>query len=131
VLGAAVFRKTVDHNASLRAILLRYTEALHLQVSQTATCNGRHKVEDRLARWLLEAHDRAISDELPLTHEFLSQMLGSRRAGVSDGVKALQKSGAIKTGRSRILVTDRKELERQSCECYDNVKAQYARLLPS
>ncbi len=110
--------------------LLRYTQALSAQVSQTAACNVHHDLQERLARWLLMAHDRADGDELPLTHEFLSMMLGVRRAGVTVAANVLQRTGAIAYGRrGRVTVLDRGRLEAASCECHGMVRRQFEQLL--
>jgi CRP-like cAMP-binding protein len=82
-LGAGAFRATLDESPALRALLLRYALAFQAQIAQTAACNGRHQVEQRLARWLLMVHDRAEGDTFPMTYEFLSMMLGIRRASRS------------------------------------------------
>src|SRR5688572_29248147 len=94
-IDADELRAAFDRGAALRALLLRYTQAFHAQVSQTAACNGRHTVDERLARWLLMAHDRADGDEFPMTQEFMAMMLGVRRAGVSVAAGILQKAGVI------------------------------------
>jgi CRP-like cAMP-binding protein len=109
--------------------VLRYSQALSVQISQTAVCNAHHELQERLARWLLMAHDRADSDELPLTHEFVSMMLAVRRAGVTVAARTLQGTGAINYERGRIIVLDRSRLEEASCECYGVVRAQFQRLL--
>ena len=88
-LDADAFRAALDESPALRALLLRFALAFQAQVAQTAACNGRHPVEQRLARWLLMAHDRAEGDTFPITHEFLSMMLGVRRAGVTVAAGAL------------------------------------------
>jgi CRP-like cAMP-binding protein len=113
----------------LRTLLLRYAMAFNVQVSQTAACNGRHHVEDRLARWLLMAHDRAEGDRFPMTHEFLSMMLGVRRAGITVAAGVLQKAGLIHYTAGRMEITDRPGLEAASCECYDAVRHEFERLL--
>ena len=95
----------------------------------TAACNARHAIEQRLARWLLIAHDRAGADEFPMTHEFISMMLGVRRPGVSLAAGVLQKAGLIRYARGRMEVTDRPGLEAASCECYHTARREVARLL--
>src|SRR5687767_10894219 len=92
------FLKFLGAHSEFEKILLRYSQALHVQVAQTAVCNGRHKVSQRLTRWLLEAHDRMGSPVLMLSHEFLSYMLGSRRASISEELKKLKYRGFIQTG---------------------------------
>jgi CRP-like cAMP-binding protein len=109
--------------------VLRFSQALGTQIAQTAACNARHDVQERLARWLLMAHDRAASDRMPLTQEFISIMLGVRRSGVTVAARALQSAGAIEYHRGCIEVRDRGRLEEASCECYADVRAHYQRLL--
>ncbi len=129
LLPAAALREALDASPALQALLLRYAMALHGQVSWTAACNGRHVVEQRLARWLLIAHDQADGDDLPLTHEVLSQMLGVRRAGVSVAAGMLQRAGLIRLGRGHLTVTDRPGLEAAACECYRSGLREFERLL--
>jgi Crp-like helix-turn-helix domain len=98
-------------------------------VARTAACNGRHHTDQRLARWLLMAHDRAREDDFPITHEFLSMMLGVRRAGITVAAGLLQKAGFIRYNRGRIEVTDRPGLESVACECYGIVRRAQDQLL--
>jgi CRP-like cAMP-binding protein len=126
---AAALRAVFDECAGVRAVFLRYMQAFHGQVAQTAACNGRHELEERLARWLLMAHDRADGDTFLMTQEFMALMLGVRRAGVSVAAGILQKAGAINYERGAITVLDRPRLEAASCECYGTVQRQFARLL--
>jgi CRP-like cAMP-binding protein len=128
-LEAAAFREELEARPAVRMLLLRYAMAFNVQVSQTAACNGRHHVEDRLARWLLMAHDRAEGDRFPMTHEFLSMMLGVRRAGITVAAGVLQKAGLIHYTAGRMEITDRPGLEAASCECYDGVRREFERLL--
>ena len=114
--------------AALHRLLLRYALAFSVQVAQTAACNGRHHIEQRLARWMLMAHDRSEGDGFPMTHEFLSMMLGVRRAGVTVAAGALQRAGLIRYERGRMTVTDRPGLEAGACDCYDQVRREYERL---
>jgi CRP-like cAMP-binding protein len=130
-LNAAAFHQELERNSVMRALLLRYAMAVYVQVSQTAACNGRHHVEQRLARWMLMAHDRAEGDEFPMTHEFLSMMLGVRRSGVTVAAGTLQKAGLIRYGNGRMTVTDRPGLEAAACECYGTVRREFHRLLDS
>ncbi len=129
-MDAAAFRQALAGSAALHRLLLRYALAFQAQVSQTAACNGRHRLEERLARWLLMAHDRADGDELPLTQDFLSMMLAVRRSGVTIAAGILQKAGLIRYVRGRITVLDRPGLEAAACECHGAVRREYARLLP-
>ena len=126
---AHALRAAFDRSPALRAALLRYMQASHLQVTQTAACNGRHPIEQRLARWLLMAHDRVEGDRFPMTQEFLSMMLGVRRAGISVAAGILQKTGTIGYARGCITVLDRPGLETASCGCYHAVRRQFDRLL--
>jgi CRP-like cAMP-binding protein len=125
---AAELRRALETGAALRALLLRYVLAFHVQVAQTAACNARHALEERFARWLLMAHDRAEGDAFPLTQEFAAMMLGVRRAGVSVAAAVLQKAGAIAYAHGRVAVLDRAGLEAASCECYGTVRRQFERL---
>ena len=128
-LRATLLKEQMEQSGALRSLLLRYAHAEHAQVAQTAACNGRHTVEERLARWLLMAHDRAGGDDLALTQEFLSQMLGVRRAGVTVAAGILQKAGLIDYAHGRITIRDRAGLEAASCECYRAVATLSDRLL--
>ena len=110
-------------------LLLRYTQALITQISQTAVCNRLHSVEQRLCRWLLMTHDRTHSDELQMTQEFISNMLGVRREGVTHAAHNLQTLHLISYVRGRIKILDRKGLEAHACECYAVVKEEHDRLL--
>lgn len=109
-------------HSQLLTELLLYTRALMKQVTQTAACNRLHTVEERLARWLLMCHDRVESDELPLTQEFIANMLGTRRASVGGAASGLQAEGVIHYSRGRISVLSRKKLEAVACECYQAAK---------
>jgi len=125
----AVLRTEMLRRSSLLDQVHRFTQALNLQISHTAACNAHHNLMERLARWLLMAHDRADSDALPLTQEFVSMMLGVRRPGVTVAARSLQAIGAIDYERGRITVRDRHRLEEASCECYGIVRDQYRRVL--
>jgi len=113
----------------LQKLLLRYTQALITQISQTAVCNRLHSVEQRLSRWLLLCHDRSGSDELPMTQEFISNMLGGRRQSVTVAAGRLQDAGLIHYSRGHITIVDRTGLENSVCECYQVVKTEFDRLL--
>jgi CRP-like cAMP-binding protein len=110
-------------------LLLRYTQALITQISQTAVCNRLHSVEQRLCRWLLMTHDLAQTDELQMTHEFISNMLGVRREGVTVAAQRLQEKGMISYVRGHIQILDREQLLAHVCECYKVVTTENARLL--
>jgi CRP-like cAMP-binding protein len=124
-MDAGEFRRELDRSPALLAQVLRFECAFHAQVAQTAACNGRHAVEQRLTRWLLMARDRLDTDDLPLTQELLSTMLGVRRASVTTAVGILQRAGAIDFIRGHVVILDRHELERISCECYAAVRREY------
>jgi CRP-like cAMP-binding protein len=110
-------------------LLLRYTQALITQISQTAVCNRLHSVEQQLCRWLLLSHDRVKADELIMTQELIADMLGVRREGVTVAAGRLQDAGAIGYVRGHIKILDRQKLEQTVCECYRVVKDEFDRLL--
>ena len=128
---ADTIREEFDRNRGLRAVLLKYTQALIAQISQNVACNRAHSLEQRYARWLLETRDRVASDDLQLTHEFISEMLGVRRAGVTEVAGKFERQGIIKTRRGHTVVVNAPAIEAASCECYEVVKAEYDRLLPA
>ncbi len=111
-------------------LLLRYTQALITQMTQTAVCNRHHSLDQQLCRWLLLSLDRLQGDELVMTQELIANMLGVRREGVTEGALRLQQAGLIRYARGHISVLDRKGLEKRTCECYAVVKKEYDRLLP-
>ena len=113
-----VVRGMFQRSSAFQNVVLRYSSAFLLQVSQTAACNRVHTIEQRLGRWLLMMLDRTTTDELTLTQEFLSHMLGARIAGVNEAVQSLTLSGLVRHGRSRIEIIDRAGLEAAACECY-------------
>lgn len=115
----------------VQRLLLRYTQALITQMAQTAVCNRHHSVEQQLCRWLLLSLDRLESNELMMTQELIANMLGVRREGVTEAACKLQAAGLIEYSRGHIKVTDRPMLVQRSCECYEVVKAEFDRLLPS
>ncbi len=118
-----------NRGGEFQHLLLRYTQALITQISQTAVCNRLHSVEQRLCRWLLMTHDRTNSDELQMTHEFISNMLGVRREGVTVAARRLQEAGMISYVRGHINILDRDQLVANVCECYQVVKDEHERLL--
>ena len=123
-----VFKRELKRGHSLLLTqLLLYTRDLMKQVAQTAACNSRHTIEKRLSRWLLMCHDRMESDELLLTQEFISNMLGMRRAGVSGAAIGLQDEGFIRYSRGHIRILKRKRLEDFACECYHAVDGKNGR----
>jgi CRP-like cAMP-binding protein len=122
-------RNATRSSLSLRDSLLKYVQAFGVQTSHTAICNAQSRLDIRLARWLLMAHDRIGDDTLPLTHEFLSLMLGVRRPGVTDALNALRKLGLISYQRGQITVRDRKGMVRTAGEAYGTPEAEYRRLV--
>jgi len=126
---ATVFRELVEASPALRDRCLRYVQVLLVQNSQVAACNARHGLPERLARWMLMSWDRADSEELPMTQEFLSYMLGVRRAGVSTVANALQSQGLIRQARGRITLLDRAGLEARACTCYRLIERSRARIM--
>jgi len=121
-------KEAADHSPTLRAILIRHEQAIFVQAQQSAGCIASHPAMARLARWLLRAKDAGGCDELDFTQEFLGQMLGVRRNAVSYVATELQKKGAIRFNRGRILITDAVKLEAIACECYGTVKNELSQL---
>jgi CRP-like cAMP-binding protein len=117
-LSAGQLRKAIGQSTTLHQILLQYAHAYMIQTTQTALSNGRSKIEERLARWLLMAHDRTDRDELSLTHEFLATMLGVRRSGVTIALQQLERTGLVAYRRGRISILDREALEQSSNGAY-------------
>lgn len=122
-------RKEFARGGRFQDLLLRYTQALMTQISQTAVCNRLHTVNQQLCRWLLLSHDRLDSNKLVMTHDLISNMLGVRREGVTLAAKKLGAKKLIKNARGTIEVLDRKGLEDAACECYEIVNTEYNRLL--
>jgi CRP-like cAMP-binding protein len=118
-------------NGVLNRMILRFVHSMFTQVAQTAACNRLHTLDQRLARWLLMSHDRSDRNGFPLTQEFLSRMLGVRRAGVSVSANSLRQNGLIDYHRGNIRIVDREGLEAASCECYQIVKEEYEQTLPT
>ena len=117
-MSAVVLQAAIERSDSLRDLCLRYVELLMVQTSQAAACNARHNLPERLARWLLMTRDRVDTDQLPVTQEFLSIMLGVRRAGVSLAASTLQSGGLIRQFRGRITIIAQAGLKAASCDCY-------------
>ena len=130
-LSSQLMKKEFDRAGPVLHLLLRYTQALITQMSQTAVCNRHHSLDQQLCRWLLLSLDRLQGNELVMTQELIANMLGVRREGVTEGALKLQKTGLIQYARGHITVLDRKGLEKRSCECYAVVKKEYDRLLPA
>ena len=124
-LPAAGFRAALAEAPGLLPLLLRYVDAFHFQVAQSAACNGRHHIEQRLARWLLMTHDRVGEDSFFMTQEFMSTMLGVRRPGVTLAIGALQRAGLVRHDKSHVRMIDRPGLEAASCECYELVRRRF------
>ena len=124
-----VLQEEFARGGTFQRLLLKYTQALMTQMSQTAVCNRLHTVEQQLCRWLLLSRDRLNTDELVMTQELIANMLGVRREGVTVAAQRLQENGLISYVRGRIMILDRSGLEATVCECYRVVKDEYARLL--
>jgi len=129
-LRASVMKKEFERGGDLQYLLLRFTQALITQMTQTAVCNRHHEVDQQLCRWLLLSLDRLAGSELVMTQELMANMLGVQRGGVSEAAGKLQAEGLIRYSRGRISVLDRPQLEARVCECYRAVKKEYDRLLP-
>jgi len=128
-MKAKVLQDEFALGGKFQYLLLRYTQALITQISQTAVCNRLHSVEQQLCRWLLLSHDRVKTDELIMTQELIADMLGVRREGVTVAAGRLQDEGAISYVRGHIKILNRQRLEETVCECYRVVKDEFDRLL--
>jgi CRP-like cAMP-binding protein len=128
-LSADAFRQLVDERAAVRQLLLRYAQYFADQLSQSVACNRLHTLDERCARWLLMTHDRVEGDRFEITHEFLSLMLGVRRAGVTVAMGTLQAANIVRYTRGRVEVLDRPRLEEASCGCYHITRGALDRLL--
>jgi len=129
-IGAVPLLEDFQHPEVMQ-LMLRYTQALITQMSQTAVCNRHHSVDQQLCRWLLLSLDRLPGYELVMTQELIANMLGVRREGVTECALKLQRAGLISYSRGHISILDRKGIEARSCECYAVVKREYDRLLPN
>ena len=129
-LRATLLKQEFNRAGPMMHLLLRYTQALITQMTQTAVCNRHHTVEQQLCRWLLLSLDRLSADELNMTQELIANMLGVRREGVTEAAGKLQREGLIEYARGHIRVLNRPLLEKRVCECYHVVKAEFDRLLP-
>jgi len=127
----ALLRQLFESSGDVQHLLLRFTQALITQMTQTAVCNRHHSVDQQLCRWLLLMLDRLSSSEVLMTQELIANMLGVRREGVTEAAGKLQAEGLIEYRRGRISVLDRPQLEARVCECYGVVKKEYDRLLSS
>jgi CRP-like cAMP-binding protein len=130
-LDATIMKLEFDRVGPVLKLLLRYTQALITQMSQTAACNRHHSLDQQLCRWLLLSLDRLQVDELMMTQELIANMLGVRREGITEAALKLQRAGLICYSRGHITVLDRAGLEKRTCECYAVVKREYDRLLPA
>jgi CRP-like cAMP-binding protein len=122
VVPASRFEYAAGRSAALRDLIIRYTEMLWAEAQQNAACNAAHDGSSRLCRWLLQCADRIGSDQLPLTQEFLADMLGVRRTTVTLLAQELQKKGILRYSRGRITILDRAALKAAACDCYDAIK---------
>jgi CRP-like cAMP-binding protein len=129
-LPGAIMKQEFTRGGAMQHLLLRYTQALITQMAQTAVCNRHHSVDQQLCRWLLLSIDRLTSPEIEMTQELIANMLGVRREGVTEAAGKLQTAGVISYRRGHIKVLDRPRLEKMSCECYEVVRRESARLLP-
>ena len=128
-IDIANFNQAASKNIAIAELAMSANDVLVTNLQQSAACNAVHGIESRLARWLLHASDRSQSDELPLTQEFLSEMLAVRRTTVSLTAQILQNAGLIKYKRGHVSIVDRDGLESVSCECYSTVKENISRIL--
>jgi CRP-like cAMP-binding protein len=127
-IDASLCKAAFDHRPAIHALVLRFVDLFLNLSAQTAGCNLRHSAEQRCARWLLMTISRARSDVIPMTHDFLSSMLGIRRTGVTAIARGFQQSGLIEYSRGRVRVIDRSGLEAASCECYQADRERLNRL---
>jgi CRP-like cAMP-binding protein len=128
-IDPAVVRNEMQQDRRVSDVLLRFIHAFFAMTSQLAACNRMHLLDERLAHWLLLLADRVGAPEMSVTQEFLSRMLGARRAGINEGIRNLREAGCIEHSRNRIRITDRQRLEEQSCECYSTMRNDYERAL--
>jgi CRP-like cAMP-binding protein len=129
-IPAAPFRAAVEQSPRIRDMVVRYSEVQLGQIQQTAACNALHDVSGRLCRWLLQTSDKTGSDTIPFTHEFLGNMLGVRRATISQVAAKFQADGLISTHRGQITLLKREDLKKKACPCYEIVRKHIDRLVP-
>lgn len=129
-LEGALLKQEFERSGAMQHLLLRYTQALLTQMTQTAACNKHHSVSEQLCRWLLLGLDRLPDNKLMMTQGLIANMLGVRREGVTDATGVLQSAGLIRYDKGTFTVLDRPRLEQQACECYAVVKREFDRLLP-
>ncbi len=125
---AAALVRELSGSVELAQLLLRYLQALVTQIGQTAVCNRHHRIVARLCRWLLLRLDRSTGCDLEITHDQISNLLGVRREGITGAVHDLQRAGAIRTERGHVIVLDRSKVQQHTCECYNVIRREYARL---
>ncbi len=130
-INFAAFKRLIADDDELRVILQNYARFTIRQLAQTAACNRLHTLEERCCRWLLIAHDSALADTFPLTHEFLAMMLGAQRSGVSIVAHTLKTAGFIEYTRGVVTIIDRAGLEETACECYGTIQAELDELFPT
>lgn len=130
-IPSGVILKEFNRSGPVMHLLLRYTQALITQMSQTAVCNRHHTLDQQFCRWLLLSLDRLPTNELKMTQELIANMLGVRREGVTEAALRVQEAGFIKYSRGHITILNRLGLEQRTCECYQVVKDEYDRLLPN
>ena len=128
-MEADIFRKEVRADEAFAKVIRRYAQALLVQIGQSFACNRVHPIEERCARWLLMSHDRVLGDEVDLTQEFLAEMLGVRRAGVTQAAGILRRRKLIDYRRGKIRIVDRKGLEKAASECYGFIRSEHNRQL--
>ena len=121
-ISAGSFRKAVNQSVFIRDVCMRYNDVLLLQARVTAACNAVHHIDARFCHWLLQSSDRAQSDSVPLTQEFIAEMLGVRRTSVTEVAGQIQKTGSISYSRGMITIIDRPAVEKMSCECYRKLR---------
>ncbi|MEH1999908.1 MAG: Crp/Fnr family transcriptional regulator [Nostoc sp.] len=128
-MDADILRAEFNRGGAIQTLLLHYVQAVYSELAQGVGCNRLHILEERLARWLLTVSDRLESEDFPLTQEFISQMLGVRRSGVTVAASTLSRAGMISYQRGHISILNREDLEATSCECYRVIQKEFARLL--
>jgi CRP-like cAMP-binding protein len=128
-ISRADFQNVVENAPSLKAALLKYTQFVLLQTSQSAICEAHHSLKQRLCRWLLLAHDALDGEDIPLTHQMLSRLLGVRRASITECLRVLEDEGALENTRALICMRDQEKLESLACGCHALIKSEYRRLI--
>ncbi|MCC5645991.1 Crp/Fnr family transcriptional regulator [Nostoc sp. CHAB 5824] len=128
-MNADVLKAEFNRGGAIQILLLRYVQAAYAELAQGTACNRLHTLEERLARWLLTVSERLELEDFPLTQEFISQMLGVRRSGVTVAASTLSRAGMISYQRGHISILNREHLEATSCECYRVIQNEFARLL--